>query len=520
MGIKGAISAGHQLTAEAGKIMFELGGNAFDAVTAGVLASFVVESALASAGGGGFLLAHTHQGKNFLFDFFCQTPQKKRSFSEVDFYGVEVDFGVQKQVFHIGLGSIAIPGSLAGIIQVHQRLGRLPLAVVAEPSIEYAEKGFEINSFQSFVFSLLEPIFLNTPESRAIYAPRGRLLRAGERCFMRDFARTLRHLIKRGVEDLYQGELAHLLIKDCQDKGGYLTLADLQGYQVVDRPPLQINYREHQLLTNPSPSSGGILIAFALKLLESIPFSQINWRSGEHLTILSQAMALTNNARKQGYDQHIYDPNIIDKFLSQEFLKPYKNQLINRSSACNKLGSTTHISVMDSEGNTASVTTSNGEGSSYIIPDTGIMLNNMLGEEDLNPFGFHQWSCNQRISSMMSPTIVLKNNRPEVALGSGGSNRIRTAILQVISNLIDFKMSIEQAINAPRIHWENHCLGIEPPYDINDLVQVNLPSNTETIIWKEQNMFFGGVHGVIKTNDTLIQGAGDQRRSGICLQVK
>ena len=141
-------------------------------------------------------------------------------------------------------------------------------------------------------------------------------------------------------------------------------------------------------------------------------------------------------------------------------------------------------------------------------------MNNMLGEADLNPSGFHQWPCDRRISSMMAPTLVLQNDKPEIVLGSGGSNRIRTAILQVISNLIDFNFPIETAINNPRIHWENGLFSIEPPYREDTLQNLDLPAGTSLRCWREKNMFFGGVHGVRKTADGTLEGAGDPRRGG------
>ena len=323
---------------------------------------------------------------------------------------------------------------MAGVFKVHETLGRLPLKIVAQPAIDYAKNGFIVNSFQAFCLQLLAPIFLNSPEGKKNYAPQGKLPSEGDRFCLPELATSLNLLVEAGVREFYQGEIAKQLVKDCQEKGGYLTEEDLSNYQVTIREPLQINYRSYQLLTNPPPSSGGILISFALKLLEKIDFSKINFGQIEHLIRLAETMNLANQARKADYDRFNHQDQIEDLFLSQENLAVYQQQL--NTKIVNKLGSTTHISVMDNEGNAASVTTSNGEGSSYLIPETGIMVNNMLGEEDLNPHGFHQWQCNQRISSMMSPTILLRNNQPEIVLGSGGSNRIRTAILQVIPNLL------------------------------------------------------------------------------------
>ena len=494
----GTIAAGNQKTAAAGIEMLQLGGNAFDAAVAAVLASFVTESTLTSAAGGGFLLAHTQANKNILFDFFSQTPRAKKLQSKLDFYPVDINFGDAIQEFHIGLGAIAVPGNIGGIFHVHQRLGRLPFKVVAEPAIHYGNNGVKLEDFQHYSASILKPIIFADPEMKSVYAPRGEMLKIGETFFMKDFANTLAYLVEAGVQEFYQGEIAHQLVKDCQEFGGYLSLEDLKSYQVIEREPLIINYRNNLLLTNPSPSSGGTLIAFALELLAKIDLNNVEFGSPNHLQILIEVMRLTNTARNR--------ENVEQSFLNDEHINQYQQQLIK---SVNKWGSTTHISVIDAEGNAASTTTSHGEGCGYVIPGTGIMMNNMLGEEDLNPYGFHQWPENVRISSMMSPTIVLKNNQPEIALGSGGSNRIRTAILQVISNIIDFKMPVELAVNSSRIHWENNVLNIEP--GLNPKV-ANL-ENDHLILWNQQNMFFGGVHTAMEL-EGIITGAGDRRRNG------
>ena len=225
-------------------------------------------------------------------------------------------------------------------------------------------------------------------------------------------------------------------------------------------------------------------------------------------------MQLTNKARKDGYDAYLYQDKIAENFLGENHFNSYQESLGN---SLNKWGSTTHISTIDREGNAASVTTSNGEGSAYVIPGTGIMLNNMLGEADLNPSGFHNWFCDRRISSMMSPTIVLKEGKPIIVLGSGGSNRIRTAIVQVISNLLDFKLPITSAVSSPRVHWENHTFNLEPPLEPEALMNLIVPESTQVVRWKEQNMFFGGVHAVAKGVSGEIEGAGDPRREGVAI---
>ncbi|MEM9804527.1 MAG: gamma-glutamyltransferase [Cyanobacteria bacterium P01_D01_bin.56] len=508
----GVVAAGHKQTTAAAIEILRQGGNAFDAAVAGVLASCIAESVLTSLAGGGFLLAHRGVGEPVLFDFFSQTPANKTLVHPLDFYPIYADFGDTVQEFHIGLGSMAVPGVVKGLMHVHQRLGRLPLAVVAAPAIALARNGVVVNDFFAYVYQLLRPILLATEPSRTIYAPQGELLKKGETLYMPAFAEALEQLVAQGLEAFWERIAEHLT----QTQGGYLTHQDFAEYQVMERQPLCLNYHGTQLLTNPPPSAGGGLIACSLALLADCELAEHS--SPEHLLALSQVMRFTNVARRDGYDARIHEPTVAEQFLSAAHLDRYRSELTDEiatlisSNTTNKLGSTTHLSVIDDDGNAASVTTSNGEGSSHIIPGTDIMVNNMLGEEDLNPHGFHQWQPNQRISSMMAPTMVLRDGRPYLVLGSGGSNRIRTAILQVISNLVDFNMPLETAVAASRIHWENNTFHLEPGYD--QAILAPIVGEAKPVWWQAQNMFFGGVHAVGLGDDCILHGAGDHRRQG------
>lgn len=514
------MAAGHALTAEAGAEMLRQGGNAFDAAIAAAFTACVVESSLTSLAGGGFLLAHTAAGENRLFDFFCQTPRSKDTGRSPDFYPIHANFGDTVQEFHIGLGSMAVPGAIAGLLQVHQKLGRLPLAQVVAPAQHWAIQGFEVDAFRTYSFEILAPILTATAAARAIYAPQGTLLSRGDRLYLPEFTAFLTDLVRHGADWFYQGDLAHAIAQDCQAQGGYLSLEDLQAYRVIEREPLNVTYGGDTILTNPPPSSGGTLIAFALHLLGQVSATCTTHSSPRHVAVLREVMGLTNLARQQGYDDHLYRPDIAEEFLSPAHLAPYLDQLqVALNQGGNKWGSTTHISAIDGEGNAASLTTSNGEGSAYIIPGTGIMMNNMLGEEDLSPQGFHQWPLNQRMSSMMAPTIVIKDGQPRVVLGSGGSNRIRTAILQVISNVLDFGMDIETAVNAPRLHWERGALHLEPGYNRQKIESLGIPCDDDCTWWQNHNMFFGGVHAVAVGPDGALSGVGDGRRGGACVVV-
>ena len=522
----GVVAAGHEKTAEAGQLILQAGGNAFDAAVAAVFAACVAEPTLTSLGGGGFLLAHKASdgglaGENVLFDFFTQTPGSREGCEKPDFYPIEADFGGSVQEFHVGMGSIAVPGVFAGLLSVHKRLGRLPLKVVAAPAVNLAREGVTVTDFQGYCYQLLEPILLGTARSREIYAPEGTRLQSGERLRMSEFADTLEYLAGLGdqaaLKVFYQGEIAEQIVRDCRAGGGYLSLADLKGYEVIERSPLSINYRGVQLLTNPPPSAGGALIAFCLELLDRFDLGGMKHGSTEHLKLLSQAMRWTNEARREHLDGQLFEENITQKFTASDLVDKYARMLAEMmSNPLNRWGSTTHLSVMDDEGNAASVTTSNGEGSSYVIPGTQIMLNNMLGEEDLNPLGFNRWPGNRRMSSMMAPTMILKDDKPQLALGSGGSNRIRTAILQVISNIVDFGMPLKLAVEMPRIHWESGAFHLEPGYlaSAADGAEFEFLGTDRVVHWQQSNMFFGGVHSVGLDANGKLTGAGDPRRSG------
>ncbi len=204
------------------------------------------------------------------------------------------------------------------------------------------------------------------------------------------------------------------------------------------------------------------------------------------------------------------DDQTVESILSEEHIAPWHQTL--RSGGLASRG-TTHISVVDADGNLASLTLSNGEGSAYVLPGTGIMLNNMMGEEDLNPAGFHRLPPGVRLASMMTPAIVSLEDGGRIALGSGGSNRIRSAILQVLANMFEYGMGLEDAVTAPRLHLENNHLSIEKGFSDAALavLEAEWPGTEQ---WQESNLFFGGVHAVRRFSDGKFSAAGDPRRGG------
>jgi gamma-glutamyltranspeptidase/glutathione hydrolase len=513
---RGVVAAGHEVTAQAAESVLLEGGNAFDAVLAALATACVAEPVLASLGGGGFLLARPAGAAPRLYDFFVHTPRTRRPQAELDFRPIVADFGTAQQEFHIGRGAIAVPGVVRGLFEVHRDLASMPLRQLVVPAVQCALDGIVLNSLHAYIYSIVGSIYQDTPEARAIYSSPANpdvLVSQGERLYQPELADVLETLAIEGDDLFYRGEIARTLARDMKG-GGHLTLHDLAQYQVHTRRPLLVPYRGSTLLTNPAPSFGGSLIGFGLKLLEGFDLRSLGFGSAEQVALLARVLELTQEARSEAQqDDALGVPNAENLLEPARFTR-YRSQLA--SYARSRRG-TTHISIIDASANIASLSISNGEGSGYVVPGTGIMLNNMLGEQDLNPSGFHQWGPDRRISSMMAPCIVLHPNGDTVATGSGGSNRIRTAILQVLSNLVDFQMEVTESVYAPRIHYEAGLLSVEGGFDLTRITPL-LELFPQHQIWSKRNLFFGGVHTVVAANGAL-RGAGDPRRAGVCILV-
>ncbi len=513
---KGIVAAGHPATAQAAADILHEGGNAFDAVLAALFASCVAEPVLASLGGGGFLLAHGEDQAPVLYDFFTQTPSEKRPPNEVDFFPILADFGTAQQEFHIGMGSIATPGVIRGLFEIHRRLCRLPLTEIIQPASEMARNGVPINPFQHYIAEIVSPILRSTPAALALHQSPTRpetLAAIGERVPQPQMAAAFDALAREGEELFYSGEMGGRLLQDSADRGGHLRRRDLTAYRVALRQPLELRYHRFHLYTNPPPSIGGTLIAFSLALLEQEQLGNSRAGAAEHLLKIARAQCLTQRLRRQQNIEQDLNTRTAARILGEGVLQQYRRSMRDHL-VCSR--GTTQISIADHRGNLASMTLSNGEGSGYVIPGTGIMMNNMLGEEDINPHGFHHWPEDRRIASMMSPTLVLANDGRAIATGSGGSNRIRSAILQVLTNLLDFHMTIDEAVEHSRIHFEGGLLNVE-----SGLSDASLAALFEEFprhrLWPEKNLFFGGAHTVSREADGRLGGRGDSRRGGIAI---
>jgi len=502
--MKGVVAAGHHLTAEAGAQVMRDGGNAFDAAVCAVLTSFAAESLLTGLGAGGFLLAHAASGEDRLYDFFVEAGGRGLDHEQrAELVGVEVLFDDVPQLFNIGPSACGVPGTAAGLWEVAQRHCSMPFAALAAPAIRWAREGVRVTPEQAYVFTILTPVITRFAETRTLYAPDGDVLEAGDLFRFPDLADALERFADEGPASVYRGEAAERISAWVCERGGLISIEDLAAYRVIERDPVRTRYRGRDVLTNAPPSSGGILIAFALDLLERSP-RQPAPESADGLALLADVMEQANQVRAGAdFNRDLHDPDFADRFLASS----------------DRLGSTTHISVLDADGNAVSVTCSNGTSSGVIVPGTGVHLNNMLGEEDLNPLGYHMHEAGTRVTSMMAPTLVLNRGRIELTVGSAGSNRLRSAILQVIRYVVDEGMSVHEAIHAGRLHYENGVLHAEPGFDPAALDELD-SRGYQTVRWRGLNLYFGGAQAARRDPESgELSGAGDPRRGGVAVVV-
>jgi gamma-glutamyltranspeptidase/glutathione hydrolase len=527
----GMISAGDVHTAAAGAAMLEKGGNAVDAAVAAAFASFVAEVGVVHLGGSGmaqvFLPDDNGTGHHCqTYDFFSTTPglDQTGNLDDIDFEKVTIDFGPTTQDFYLGRGSVAVPGNIFGLCQMAADHGRLSLPELLEPAIRLARDGVAISAFQAETCALLEPIYTHSAGMRSIFDRGEGIVTAGERLTMPDLAHTLAKLAQHGPRFARRGPLAQAILADQATNGGLLTATDLENYEVHRLNPISLKYRDYQILLPPPSSSGGVLTAFTFKLLRHFDVGQLRHGSREHLQLLFEVMAATTRARPvwDRAQETLPVDEALDYFLSEAFVSHYVREVKAGLAGDSSLPAlsepalhpdTSHLSVIDADGMAVSLTTTAGETAGYVVPGTGYIPNNIMGEEDLHPAGFHTRRPGVRIPTMMTPSIVLYQGNIRLVVGSGGSIRIRSAILQVLSNLLDFNMRLVDAVNTARVHLENGSLQCELGYDpaaVDQLEKMGYSVNR----WDRRSIYFGGAHSVSRTPDGRLVAAGDNRRGG------
>lgn len=467
-----ALATGNAATTAAGAAVLRAGGGAVDAAVAAGFASAVAEPGLTSLAGGGFATVVQPDGTSEVLDFFTAVPGIALEHPRTEPATITVKYPSAQQDFRVGPASAAVPGMLGGLLELHRRYGSLPLAVVVGPSLELAKAGAVVDEAQAYVLSLIEAIVRHTESAASVYAPEGKLLRAGEVLRDDELADFLARIASGDVTSANSPAFAEPLLGMAQ-VGCSITPADLREYLPIWRSALTADVRDWRVITNPEPAYGGQIVLRTLERMTEFDYADLT----AELT-LATAEVKAELAASAG---------------------------------------TTHISVIGADGVVVSMTTTNGAGGGVLIPGIGVHLNNMLGEDDLLPAGLEAVAPGERLRSMSAPTVLQAPDGTVTALGSGGSARIRTAITTVAGLLRDRGYGLADALAAPRAHQEDSGL-VQAEAGIGAAELRSLTERFEVNVWDVTDFYFGGVNAVQRLPDGSTVAAADHRRNG-CVAI-
>lgn len=518
----GAVASGHSETSAAGARILEAGGNAIDAIVAAALAAGICEPLLTGMGGGGIMTVRLASGEVTVVDCFSLFPGLEHGLSPREFLALDVDYGPTTQTFHAGRGSAAVPGIAPGLEAVWKRWGSLPLEVIAAPAIQLAEEGWTATDATSVVATMLSAITGMTEGSRELFQPGGRPLQAGDRVRMPQAAAALQDFAREGAKPFVEGRHAQRLLEDFGPPAGSLSSDDLRAFKPRFVEPLSIPFHGATLHVPPPPCSGGALLAFGLRVFgETCPKDD---DPSSLARCLAEVMAATERARKEGFDEKLFEDGVVESLLADENIERHATEVIARlgdedrsepGPATGRVpGNTTHISTVDAAGNAVSFTSSNGETCGTLWPGLEIPVNNFLGEDDIHPLGFHQGPPGARFRTGMTPALLEDAGGGVMALGTGGSNRIRTAMLQVVRHIVDGGLGVEDAVMAPRIHVEGDGVQVEDVGQGEAVLQAAAASGRKLARFEGRHLYFGGVHSARRAGDGSFEAVGDPRRSG------
>lgn len=472
-GKNGMVASEQGLATQVGLDILKQGGNAIDAAVAVGFALAVVLPNAGNIGGGGFMVLHDDKtGKDVAIDFREIAPAKASRDMYLDNQGNVID---GKSLFtHDASG---VPGTVAGMEYALKKWGTMPLSKVLEPAIKLADKGFIVSDVLAQTLKEEKSTLGKWSASKAIFFKNGEPLKSGDLLVQKDLAKSLRLIAKQGAKAFYQGEIATKIAKEMQSHGGTMALEDLKAYKVVERQPIIGDYRGYKVVTMPPPSSGGVHLIEILNMLEHYPIKEDGVNSAKNIHHMAESMKLAYADRSE----YLGDPDFVKIPVTGLTSKAYANERVKtiddnkaRLSSNIKPGKpqpyesdqTTHFSVMDKAGNAAAVTyTLNlNFGSGIVVEGTGILLNNEMDDFSVKPgvpnaFGLVGGTANaieakKRPLSSMTPTIVMKNNKPWLVTGSPGGARIITTVLQSVVNTIDHEMNPAEAIITPRVHHQ------------------------------------------------------------------
>lgn len=500
-----ALAAPNDLSADAGARLAAEGGNAVDAAIGAALVATVTEPGICALAGGAYLTVRPASGQAETIDANVTMPGRglDPGARGRGTFAIHTDYGGGVEIT-IGHGSVAVPGTPAGLSLAHERHGRLPWQAVVEPAVEVTRQGFPLGAASTYYLTYVhEDLFgWHAPSHAAIHDASGQLIRTGGTVVIDDLADTLERLGSEGAASFYDGEIGARIVADVRANGGLLTAEDLAAYRPVVRSALETRFRDWTVATNPAPAIGGVTLTAMLRLLEDVP--RDGW-SDDELRRLVHVQDAVLSHRVEVLDRADDREQAAAALLASVETGELD---LGRGSA-----STINISAVDGGGTACAVTASAGYGSGVMPPGTGLWLNNCLGEPELNRRGLHAWEPGERLPSNMAPTVAARPDGTVLAIGSPGADRITTAILQTLLAHINAGRPLAEAVAAPRVHVRHHADGrvreVGHEEDL-ELPPFDLPVRS----YHRHAMFFGGVTAARRSADGQLEAAADPRRGG------
>ncbi|OVE55664.1 MULTISPECIES: gamma-glutamyltransferase [Chryseobacterium] len=517
---KGVVVSAHPLASEAGAKVMKMGGNAYDAIVATQYALAVVYPQAGNIGGGGFLVGVKNNGEKFTIDYRETAPKK----ASRDMY-VDKNGKANTDLSQNGRLAVGIPGSVAGFFAT-LKYCKLPMEKLIQPAIDLAEKGFAITEQEANLLNNNKQNFQKHNQSSIVFV-KDIPWKAGDLLVQKDLAETLKLIQKQGLKGFYEGKTAELLVSEMKKGNGIITSEDLKNYKVAERKALEFDYKGNQVVSMPLPSSGGLLLAQMLKMAayENLEKYQQNSTQAVQVMVEAERRAYADRAEYMGDPDFIQDKT--SYLISDEYLKNrWKSFSFSKATPSAEVGKitkqpkesteTTHISVIDKDGNAAAVTTTlNGYyGSKVVVSGAGFFLNNEMDDFSIKPgvpnmFGAvggeaNSIQPNKRMLSSMTPTIVLKNGKPYMVVGTPGGTTIPTSVYQAIVDVIDFKQNANISVNAPKFHhqWLPETVAFEknfPETTIKDLEKLGYKSEKWNQIGRTEMILIddnGNIHAV------------------------
>lgn len=514
---------------EASKIGAEImkqGGNAFDAMIATELALAVSYPQAGNIGGGGFMVFRKANGEVGSLDYREKAPINATKDMYLDAAGNVIDGKSTSTAFSIG-----IPGTIAGMFAVHDRFGSLPMNKLLEPIIELAEKGVVVTEKDEKNLAAYRQDFIKRNGENSLFS---KTYKKGDRIIYSALAETLKRIAINGRSEFYNGETGKKLVEYIKEKGGIISMNDLEKYEAKWREPIRFKYNELEIISMAPPSSGGITLGQIMKMIAPFSISEMGHNSVETIQIITEA------ERRAYADRNYFlgDPDFVEipisKLLDDDYLRIRMSTFSNNKATLSsdiapgsikikESTQTTHYSIVDSFGNAVSVTTTLNDnyGSKYYCDTLGFFLNNQMDDFSAkagvpNLYGLIGGKANsiapeKRMLSSMTPSIVEKNGNLFMVLGTPGGSTIITSVLQTILNVYDFKMGMQEAVNAPRFHhqWIPDVITFEP----NGFSSSTLKKLKEKgyIISEKNNTIIGKVDAILKMTNGKLEAGADKR---------